>query len=225
MSLAVRKMIGVCRDRSWPRMSLAVSNPSMPGIRTSSRMTANSCEQGRQGLLAGGPDQVSRQDGLQGEQVGRLVVPMVETAEQAAHAVAACRYATDGIRSFGALRDPSPGAPVCLVMVETRTGLENVDEIVRVPGLDGIYIGPSDLALSLGLQPTLTLEHPPVLEAIERVRTACAAAGLLCGLHCLTAEDALKHRDEGFAMVTAGTDVMLLKSGLAATLGTARGAA
>ena len=155
-----------------------------------------------------------------------VIVPMVETAEQAAHAVAACRYATDGIRSFGALRDPAPGeAPVCLVMIETRTGLENVDEIVRVPGLDGIYIGPSDLALSLGLQPTLTLEHPPVLEAIERVRTACAAAGLLCGLHCLTAEDALKHRDEGFAMVTAGTDLMLLKSGLAATLGTARGAA
>jgi 4-hydroxy-2-oxoheptanedioate aldolase len=152
-----------------------------------------------------------------------VIVPMVETAEQATHAVAACRYATDGLRSFGALRDPG-AAPVCLVMIETRTGLENVDEIVRVPGLDGIYIGPSDLALSLGLRPTLRLEHPPVLEAIERVRTACGAAGLLCGLHCLTADDAAAHRDEGFALVTAGTDVMLLKAGLAATLETARGA-
>jgi 4-hydroxy-2-oxoheptanedioate aldolase len=151
-----------------------------------------------------------------------VIVPMVEDAEQATYAVAASRYAPDGIRSFGALRDPGE-APVCLVMIETRTGLENVDEIVRVPGLDGIYVGPSDLALSLGLQPTLRLEHPPVLEAIERVRTACAAAGLLCGLHCLTADDAAAHRDEGFAMVTAGTDVMLLKAGLADTLATARG--
>ena len=154
-----------------------------------------------------------------------VIVPMVEDGEQAARAVAACRYAPDGIRSFGALRDPAPGErPVCLVMIETRTGLENVDEIVRVPGLDGIYLGPSDLALSLGLQPTLTLEHPPVLDAIERVRSACGAAGLLCGLHCLTAEDAAKHAGAGFAMITAGTDVMLLKAGLAATLATARSA-
>jgi 4-hydroxy-2-oxoheptanedioate aldolase len=151
-----------------------------------------------------------------------VIVPMVETAEQATHAVAACRYATGGIRSFGALRDPGD-APVCLVMIETRTGLENVDEIVRVPGLDGIYLGPSDLALSLGLQPTLRLEHPPVLEAIERVHSACGSAGLLCGLHCLTADDAAAHRDEGFAMVTAGTDVMLLRGALADTIATARG--
>ena len=79
------------------------------------------------------------------------------------------------------------------------------------------------LALSLGLQPTLKLQHPPVLDAIERVRTACVAAGLLCGLHCLAADDAAAHRDEGFAMVTAGTDVMLLKAALADTIATARG--
>ena len=154
-----------------------------------------------------------------------VIVPMVEDAEQAAHAVSACRYAPEGIRSFGALREPAPGpAPVCLVMIETRAGLERVDEIARTPGLDGLYIGPSDLALSFGLQPTLTLEHPPVLEAIEHVREACAGQGLLCGLHCLTAEDAGRHSGRGFAMVTASHDLVHLRAALAAALATARDA-
>jgi 4-hydroxy-2-oxoheptanedioate aldolase len=93
-----------------------------------------------------------------------VIVPMVDDGAAAARAVAACRYAPEGVRSFGALRGGGEGArPLCLVMIETRAGLEAVDEIAATPGLDGIYIGPSDLSLSLGLQPTLRLEHPPIL--------------------------------------------------------------
>ena len=156
-----------------------------------------------------------------------VIVPMVEDGAAALRAVAACRYAPDGVRSFGALRGGAAGvAPVCLVMVETRAGLERVDEIAATPGLDGIYIGPSDLALSLGLQPTLRLEHPPVLEAIERVRAACDARGLLCGLHCLAAEDAAEQAGRGgFALVTAGGDMRYLQQALAVALDAAHGRA
>ena len=90
-----------------------------------------------------------------------VIVPMVESGEEAARAVAACRYAPDGERSIGLLRGAADGGePLCLVMVETRAALERVEEIAATPGLDGIYIGPSDLALSHGLQPTHAARAP-----------------------------------------------------------------
>lgn len=152
-----------------------------------------------------------------------VIVPMVEDGEQAARAVAACRYAPGGVRSFGALRGAPAARPLCLVMVETRGGLERVEELASTPDLDGIYIGPSDLALSLGLQPTPRLEHEPVLEAIERVRAVCDAHGILCGLHCLAAEDAAAFAGRGFALVTAGGDMLYLRGALARAVATARG--
>jgi 4-hydroxy-2-oxoheptanedioate aldolase len=146
-----------------------------------------------------------------------VIVPMVEDGEQAALAVSSCRYAPEGRRSFGALRGGEDG-PLCLVMVETRAGVERVEEIAATPGLDGIYIGPSDLALSLGLEPTLRLEHPAVMEAIERVRAACERRGVICGLHCLAAEDATRFVGSGFALVTAGGDLLYLRQALASAV-------
>jgi 4-hydroxy-2-oxoheptanedioate aldolase len=151
-----------------------------------------------------------------------VIVPMVESGEEAAAAVAACRYAPEGIRSFGALRAGAGERPLCLVMIETRTGLERAAEIAATPGLDGIYIGPSDLALSLGLQPTIRLEHPPVLEALAVIHAACADVGIVAGVHCLAAED-VPVQAERFAMVTAGGDALYLQGALAAAMRTARG--
>ena len=153
-----------------------------------------------------------------------VIVPMVEDGAQAARALAACRYAPAGVRSWGALRARGGTEPLCLVMIETRAGLERVEEIAGTPGLDGVYLGPSDLALSLGLQPTPRLEHPPVLDAIERVRAACEAAGVLCGLHCLAAEDAAANAGRGFALITAGGDLKYLREALAAAVTRARAA-
>ena len=151
-----------------------------------------------------------------------VIVPMVESGEEAARAVAACRYAPEGIRSFGALRAGAGERPLCLVMIETRAALENAAGIAATPGLDGIYIGPSDLALSLGLQPTLRLEHPPVLEALAVIHAACADAGIVAGVHCLAAED-VPAQSERFGMVTAGADALHLQGALAAAMRTARG--
>jgi 4-hydroxy-2-oxoheptanedioate aldolase len=156
-----------------------------------------------------------------------VIVPMVESEEEAARAVAACRYATDGVRSIGVLRGTARAdalePPLCLVMVETRTGLEEVERIAATPGLDGIYVGPSDLALSLGLTATLRIEHQPVLDAVERVRAVCAARDRICGLHCLAAEDVPRFTGRGFGLVTAGGDLHHLRDALAAALATARG--
>jgi 4-hydroxy-2-oxoheptanedioate aldolase len=151
-----------------------------------------------------------------------VIVPLVNSADEAAAAVAACRYAPEGVRSWGRLR-PGGEEPLCLVMCETRAGLEAVEAIAAVPGLGGIYVGPSDLSLSLGLQPTHRLKHPPVLAAMERVRTACTGAGIVAGLHCVAAEDAARFAAAGFPMVTAGGDLALLRGALAVAVATAAG--
>jgi len=162
-----------------------------------------------------------------------VIVPLVETADEAARAVAACRYPPDGGRSFGPSRAGSAigsleprdlgGEVVCLVMVETRRGVENLAEIAATPGLDGIYIGPADLAVSLGISPLardLGVDHA---RAIEAIRDACTTNGIAAGIHCARGEDANAFAAGGFRIVTAATDFPLLAGAAARSLRTARG--
>jgi 4-hydroxy-2-oxoheptanedioate aldolase len=151
-----------------------------------------------------------------------VIVPLVNSADEAAAVVAACRYAPEGVRSWGRLR-PGGEEPLCLVMCETRAGLEAVEAIAAVPGLGGVYVGPSDLSLSLGLDVRGRLEHAEVRAAAERVRDVCAAAGIVAGLHCLEATDAAEFSAAGFPMVTAGGDLALLRGALATAVATAAG--
>jgi 4-hydroxy-2-oxoheptanedioate aldolase len=152
-----------------------------------------------------------------------VIVPLVDDADEAAAAVAACRYAPTGVRSWGVVRGEPDPAPLCLVMVETRSALTNLDSIVRTPGLDGLYVGPSDLALGLGLQPTGVIEHPPVLEAISLVRAACRRERRIAGVHCVAVDDAARFVRDGVDMVTAGADAVHLRRALAEAVATARG--
>jgi len=154
-----------------------------------------------------------------------VIVPLVDGPEEAAAIVAACRYAPDGRRSWGRIRGEPVTEPLVLAMIETRAGLEAVDAIAATPGLDGVYIGPSDLSLSLGAQPARRIEHPAVLQAIATVRAAADGAGVLCGLHCLNADDAARFSREGLPMVTAGGDAGFLRETLASVLASARGGA
>src|SRR5271170_3835436 len=92
-----------------------------------------------------------------------VIVPMVNSRQEAEEAVAACRYAPVGIRSYGPLRanlyagfeyfSRANDEVLCIVMVETTVAVERVDEIASVPGVDAIYIGPADLSVTLGLPP------------------------------------------------------------------------
>src|SRR5215212_4575181 len=150
-----------------------------------------------------------------------VVVPLVNDAEEAARAVSACRYPPRGMRSYGPVRaagvigsrDPEDlgGEVVCLVMVETREALERVDEIAATPGLDGIYIGPSDLALSLGLPPTLEVAEDEHAEAVRRISEACHERGIAAGIHAPSGEWASRHAEAGFDLITVATDAPLLR--------------
>jgi 4-hydroxy-2-oxoheptanedioate aldolase len=162
-----------------------------------------------------------------------VIVPLVNDAEDTARAVAACRYPPEGMRSYGPVRaagvigtrDPEElgGEVLCLVMVETREGLERVDEIAATPGIDGIYIGPSDLALSLGLPPTLDIQRDEHAEAIDRIREACRRNGIAAGIHSPDGEWARRHAEAGFEMVTVATDATLLRGATLRELTVARG--
>lgn len=161
-----------------------------------------------------------------------VVVPMVNTAEQAAAAVAACRYAPDGLRSFGPIRaavaagttDPRKlGAALCIVMVETEEGIANLPEIVATPGLDAIYVGPADLGLSLGTKPTLEPTDPRHVAAIAQIRDACVKGGIAAGIQCSDGTSARRRIEEGFQMVTFAKDSALLQAAVRRELQIARG--
>src|SRR5690606_27296531 len=121
-----------------------------------------------------------------------VIVPMVNSAEEAARAAAGCRYPPQGIRSFGPTRaaltlgstdvETLGQGALCLVMVETRQGLKNIKEIVQTPGIDGVYIGPADLALGLGLTFNSEFTDPEHTAAIELILKTCLDNGLLAGI-------------------------------------------
>jgi 4-hydroxy-2-oxoheptanedioate aldolase len=162
-----------------------------------------------------------------------VIVPLVNSAGDAARAVSACRYPPQGIRSYGPVlaagvigsRDPEDlgGEVLCLAMVETMEALERVDKIAATPGLDGIYIGPSDLALSLGLPPTLEVKEEEHVEAVRRIREACHEHGIAAGIHAPSGEWARRHAEAGFDLITVATDAPLLRKAAGQEMATARG--
>ena len=136
-----------------------------------------------------------------------VVVPMVDDGAQAARAVEACRFPPEGRRSYGPIRaaavigsaDPADvgAAALCIAQIETAGGLENVEEIAATPGLDALYIGPADLALSLGIPLAGSADDPRHLDAVERILRACQASGIGAGMHTGSGELARRYADEG----------------------------
>ncbi len=119
-----------------------------------------------------------------------VIIAMIESADQAVAAVAATRYPPAGSRSFGPLR-ASLGTDTTklesrvsvFAMIETAAALADVDEICAVPGLAGVYVGPADLAISMGVDATLATADPAVREAIAGIHGAASAAGLVAAIH------------------------------------------
>lgn len=156
-----------------------------------------------------------------------LLVPMVDTAAQAEAIVAATRFPPRGVRGvasatsrasgFGAHRDYLATAHeriTVIVQVETRAGLENVAEIAAVAGVDAVFIGPADLAASLGHLGDP--RHSEVQASIARARTEIHRAGKPAGIFALSQEDARAKAAEGFGFISLGTDIGLLAQGAAA---------
>jgi 4-hydroxy-2-oxoheptanedioate aldolase len=151
-----------------------------------------------------------------------IICPMVNTREDAEALVAACRYAPQGMRSFGPTRavfyagadyaKHANDTVLALAMIETKQALDNVEAIVSTPGLNGVYIGPSDLSLSMGHTPKLDQEEPVVVEAINKILKASKDAGIRAGIHCLEPAYARRMIEQGFDLVTIGSDIRLLAS-------------
>lgn len=161
-----------------------------------------------------------------------VIVPLVNTPADARDAVRATRYPPAGIRSYGPGRSavrigPDPRASneavACIAMIETLEGYQNVESICAVEGLDAIYIGPSDLALSLGSTSPSDPEGAARVEAaIAEVREAAHRAGLPAGIHTRGADVAARRLDEGFDFVSVASDLSHLAAAAATHLDTVR---
>ena len=154
-----------------------------------------------------------------------VICPMINNRRQAERLVSYVRYPPDGTRSFGTTRALlSAGADyaqhandeiLCLAMIETAEAMENLGDIVSTPGLDGVYIGPSDLALGIGngrLIPHFDREEVEMVTAIRKIRAAAHDAGIRTALHCGTPEYAARAVGWGFDMVTVSSDARLLSA-------------
>jgi 4-hydroxy-2-oxoheptanedioate aldolase len=159
-----------------------------------------------------------------------VVVPMVNSAEDARAAVAAVNYPPrGGIRSWGPFRTPDgpgfrqrrsgagPGyrpqlqEAICMIQIETVAAVDHVEEIVATPGVGGVFVGVIDLAVSAGLPMVHPQEDPQHQARIRRVADACNAHGVIPAIH--TFEDPSRWRDAGFKMIMVGSD----EHGLVAT--------
>jgi 4-hydroxy-2-oxoheptanedioate aldolase len=157
-----------------------------------------------------------------------VIVPLCNTPADAAAAVAACRYPPAGNRSSGPTRavyyagrdylEHADKEVLCICMIETREGLDNLDEICSVPGLDMVYIGPSDLSLALGLPPRADNPTPIHLETVQRIRETAHRHGIRAGMHCASAAFAAQKVVEGFDIVMLTSDVACLARAAAAEL-------
>ena len=157
-----------------------------------------------------------------------VICPMIGTAEEAARLVSYLRYPPDGMRSYGPTRafyahgaDNHSGANqriLAFAMIETAEGLANLEAILATPGLDGIYVGPNDLALSVSagrLPSGLDREEPEMQAQLKTIAVACARHGKIAAIHCGTAAYAAKAIGWGYRMTTVGGDVRFLAAGAA----------
>jgi 4-hydroxy-2-oxoheptanedioate aldolase len=162
-----------------------------------------------------------------------ILCPLVNTPDDAEALIRACHYAPRGGRSVGPTRAMMVYGPsyiqdandhvITLAMIETREALENVEAIARTPNLTGLYIGPSDLAQSLGYPIQLDPTGADTMAAIERILAAAKAAGIKAGMHCMMPDYAKAMAAKGFDFVTLGNDVRMLTTELAARVGAFRG--
>ena len=163
-----------------------------------------------------------------------VICPMVNCREDAELLVSCCRYPPAGQRSFGPIRALLYGGPdyakhanramVPFAMIETRRGLDNLDEILRVDGLAAVYIGPADLSLALGCEPKFDNETGPIVEAIDLIVRKCRERKVIAGIHNLSPEYALKMIEKGFQFVTIASDARLLAAGAQKALSVMRAA-
>jgi 2-keto-3-deoxy-L-rhamnonate aldolase RhmA len=163
---------------------------------------------------------------------GGVIVPLVNTAEEAAKAVSSAKYPPAGVRGFAFQRANGWGGDFdayCLsangrlsvvVMIESKEAVANIDSILAVKGVDGVFIGPYDLSGSYGI-PGQT-SHPMVSDACRKVSDACAKAGKSAGMHIVLPDNAKVEKAiaDGFTFLALGMDTVFVADGAARALAT-----
>ena len=157
-----------------------------------------------------------------------IIVPLVNNAEEAAQAVAACRYPPVGMRSSGPVRAAHYGGAgyqagandeiIVMAMIETKEGLENLDAICATPGLDAVYIGPADLSYALGLEPRADNPESVHLDTCNNILATAHKNGIKAVMHCAGAEFAAGALERGFDMIMLTSDLNSLVAGARAQL-------
>lgn len=162
-----------------------------------------------------------------------IIVPMVNTPDDAKRVADACRFPPIGQRSWGWGRARTYGSDYSdwiddqifvAVQIETAQAVENAEAIMATPGVDGCWLGPSDLSLSLGFHPSKMDEREEHARALEKVLQACANTGKIPGIAGRSVADGVKRAEMGFQFITAGSDLGFIVSGANEALKTLRAA-
>lgn len=151
-----------------------------------------------------------------------VIAPLINSVEDAREFARACLYPPQGERSWGAPRgvmyggedyfDHANDTILKLAMIETRQGLDNLEAILEVPGVDGVFIGPSDLSISLIGRPTVNWQTGPVAEALIKIQKTCKAMGRYSGTFCPGLAMAKDMQTLGYDMVVVGPDTGTIKA-------------
>ena len=193
-----------------------------------------------QGTLLGGSRAIARVPWNEPGIIGKMfdagcegvVVPMVNTVAEAKAVVHASRYPPLGERSYGPVmagmraadyHANANGYHAVIPMIETVQAVRNIDDILAVPGIDAIYVGPADLSLSLGLPPGNNDDSDLFTQALLTITAACRNAGVVPGIHS-TGALAERRLQQGFQMITVCGDLLAMRTRMADELAQARGA-
>jgi 4-hydroxy-2-oxoheptanedioate aldolase len=165
------------------------------------------------------------------------IVPMINTVEDARAYVAAAKFPPVGERSWGPLRalvlenfsDPkvylqsANDETITMAMIETRKALDNVDAIAAVPGIDMLFVGPSDLSITLSKGGALDPHSPDVEAAVDKIAAAAKKAGKFAGIFCADAARAVACSKRGYQLMAVMTDIGMLRTGIAAQMKVLKG--
>ncbi|MGA2962840.1 MAG: aldolase/citrate lyase family protein [Candidatus Korobacteraceae bacterium] len=164
-----------------------------------------------------------------------VICPMINTRADAERLVATCHYPPAGFRSCGPTRAVLYGGSdyqakanetiVAFAMIETAEALANIDSILSTPGLDAIFIGPNDLAISMGLPNSLDPTESKVADAISQILAACRRHGVKAGIHTGSAANAKAMIAKGFDFVTILSDARILAQAASALVADVKTAA
>lgn len=166
-----------------------------------------------------------------------IIAPMINTVEDARAFVGTAKFPPLGERSWGPTRamtlagisDPklylreANASIVTLAMIETKTAMANLDAIAATPGIDVLFVGPSDLSIGLTNAAELDPHSSTVDAALDKIVAACRKAGKIAGLYCANAERAAASAKRGFRFLAVGSDLAFLRAGTAAQLKTLKG--